>query len=281
LIEFSFFLILVSIFIALVFLLGKIVFRWANKKRKLLYLLCLLSLALTFFFLWTGLFLLLVFSAPLLINTNGFFAKRKSSFALLLFAVALIVFIVAYLDNVTDFWGLLTEGFHRFLFALNLRNGYGFMRAFEVIRYFRYYYPSLITGVLWLSFCTGANLSEKRYTFWYRYLKFFDHRIVIFILIATGSMILSYVLNAPLQTQAALLNLCLLFAVPYVIFGYLTLIYGFKKKFKLPYILGAIIMYVVVIALGPYFLFPVVFMLGLGISDIWMDYHNRVFRKLF
>lgn len=74
--------------------------------------------------------------------------------------------------------------------------------------------------------------------------------------------------------ETLLLNCCLYFSFFYVIYGFLIINYLFKKR-GIPYTITSVIIYVSMIISGDLIVYFTILLLGIGVTDVWMDYTKR------
>lgn len=240
-----------------------------------LYIMLGLSVAATVFFKWWGAAFLLLFVLELLAKKTVFFRQEKRAIKYgLVFLAILGMFLAAYLPHVPVLWEVTLPGFF-----MKTIEGTKFFDVFMVGRFFRYYYPAAIAGILHLAFRYAKKEKENHYTFWYRFLRSFDHRQIFILLAGALAAGLGYLLKFDAFVQAVIMNVFLFGCWPYVYYGFATMIYGIRRL-KISYLLSIAILFLFIVISGPIFIFTLILIMGIGISDIWMNYHKRKI-KLF
>ena len=152
----------------------------------------------------------------------------------------------------------------------NLTNSHLMIEVWHSVVFFRNVWSALILAIL----AIGLEASSHPYSNRHRMMKDFNHNKL---LIMVGVLIV-YFLVQPLKLgeplNVLLLNIALYTAVYYWRFGFSTILYIFKKYY-VPYSVGILLQIVPIILVGEYFLLVLVATVGIGMSDIWMDYHKR------
>lgn len=278
LMEFSFFLVVLSILLVVLFNIGKYAIVLSKKLRLILIAFLLIGGLFAFVSLWVGLSISTFFLLTFLIKDKAFFRKPLAFWANLLFAPIILFLLLAYLPNVSTIWNSISGYILQILGHYSLLQEHEFINVYQVIQFFRYYYPAIVVGVIYYGFCKAVNYQKWDMTFGYRYVKKFDHRQVFLTVISTIAYFVAVVVKAPFVIRVALLNFAIFFAIPYAVYGFLTLLYALKRKVNLSYTLGMILMYLILIISGRAFIFTLILAVGIGISDIWMNYHKRVIK---
>jgi hypothetical protein len=195
------------------------------------------------------------------------------------FSCVIILVSIYYLGRLDLIWGSISDKvFSVYNSSEVFRNSRG-LEVYTAVKVFNSVYPSALVFIaaVWLLYWLDRN----RRTFWYRFLKGFDHKQVIpATLLWTLTGIINQLHWKPLNwnIEGVLLNLSIFFSAFYVLFGFLTLVYGLKKSGWNSTIAAALI-YLIIVVSGEFFPFTLTLILGIGVSDIWMNYRNRKFKK--
>ncbi len=277
--DFSFFLVIITILFYLVFLFGVIVVRQIIKKRIFRYIVFLLPAVLFFCNRIIALFFLILSLIPVLFADFNIFRKHITAFFRIVFAVLLLVFgFLFQKPGVMDLSGIdrLIEN----LLSLSgfFHNG-SFLQIYYISYLFRPIYLSLIFMLLTVIYSFALTAYKRSY--WYRYIRKFNHREVLAVVFF---WLCYFVLNniklkwLKWEYIIIILNLAIYFSLYYLMYGFLTLIFSLKKR-SIEYFSVIIIIYSLIIFSGQYFLIPLILVMGIGISDIWMYYlKKRPFR---
>ncbi|MGL5254341.1 MAG: hypothetical protein ACRC9L_05055 [Brevinema sp.] len=136
--------------------------------------------------------------------------------------------------------------------------------------FFRAVWPALLMAVIGFAVDTSAHPFSGRY----RAMKKFSHTkvvLLLFVLAFYGLFVWKFSFS---QAEVLLLNILVYIAAWYWRFGYSTILFSLKKG-KISYTLGALLLFGSIITAGEAFFLPIFLIVGIGISDIWMDYHKR------
>ena len=142
--------------------------------------------------------------------------------------------------------------------------------AWYIAVFFRAVWPALLTAVIGFAADTAANPSSGRY----RSMKKFSHSKVLLLLFVLAFYGLAVWKFPFFQMEVLLLNILVYVAAWYWRFGYSTILFSLKKG-KISYTVGALLLLGSIITAGEAFFLPIFLIVGIGISDIWMDYHKR------
>lgn len=286
--EFTLFLNFATPVLAVFFILFYQMVKYAMRFPAVLYSLLGLSLVLTVFSPFLGAALLISLIGVLLYQKFVYFQKGRALKFGILFAGVMLLLLAWYLPwgKSPEFW----DGFLGRLYATGWMKGI-FIELVAVVRFFGYYYPvypAVIAATLHLAFRYGIRDQKQHQSFWYRFTKVYDHRQIFFTIGGFVLLTLVYLLCAGslrevlssegcLLLKDVVLNVAVFFALPYIFFGVMSIIYGLRRL-KLPYFLCWVILYFFIIFSGPVFIFTLILIMGLGMTDIWMNYHKRQIR---
>lgn len=273
--EFSLFLAAFSLVLLGIFWVFNYVLRLAFRSDVALYALLSGAVAATVFSKFLGAALLLVLIIVLLAKKVPFFRRDGGAVWFdLIFIASMGCLIAAYFPWAPVIWEDKLPGF-----LLKYIEGSRLFDGFMVSRFFRYYYPAVVTAILNLSLLYAAKEKSNRYSFWYRLLRNFDHRQIVLLVAGGLAAGMSYLFKWNDTAKAVLMNLFLFTTWPYVYYGFSTLVYGIRRL-KVSYFLSIVILFLFVVISGPIFIFTLILVMGIGITDIWMNYNKRKI-KLF
>ncbi|NPV01459.1 MAG: hypothetical protein HPY53_08765 [Brevinematales bacterium] len=246
----------------------------------------ILSAGLLFFFPAAGAVVVIFLSMPLWIEKLALFRRFDGLVYQVPFLVIMLMFSVFYIPETSRIWYAADNAITGILSSFSLLDGYGFIDVYYVLRFFRNIYPALFAFILFLAYYAGTEGGKYRHGLWYRYLRKFDHRQVWPVLgllaMLGGGYILMFSLNEinPVMNDIGIwmFNTSLFFAMPYILYGCLTLIYGLRRA-GVPGMISLMGLFLLFLISGPVFIFTLIFLMGIGISDIWMNYHARLSHK--
>lgn len=271
--EFSFFLVIVTVLFFGAFVLLKPLEEILIKNRILQAFFCVLPIA---FLLINreAAFFLFVLAAVILIFTDFGLYKRFSFTGLeLFFALILLLFCILYLP-MDAIWIKAGVWFENILDSAGLLKESRFMDVYYAAMFFRNIYPSVLAGFFVYLFY--SSMSENKISLWRRYYNDFNHwEIYPAVFFWTVYLLAEYIRLKwiPLKVKEILLCMAVYFSIFYAIFGFLVLLFFFKKK-RIQYVTTIIVVYAALVFSGQYFI-PVFFLItGIGISDIWMKYRK-------
>lgn len=145
-----------------------------------------------------------------------------------------------------------------------------FIEVWYTIVFFRDIWFAILMALLTI----GLESSYYPYSGRYRMMKRFNHN-KLFIMVLS---LIGYVFMQKLQWNGIfdilLLNMTVFTACYYWKFGFSIILYILKKS-NIPYELGIGLLLFSYIGVGEYFLLPLIACIGIGISDIWMDFYKR------
>ena len=138
------------------------------------------------------------------------------------------------------------------------------------IVFFRNMWPGVFVALIMIAIDSSSHPISARYRMMH---KFSHNKLLIMV-----GFLFAYFSIKHIDSESSLstifLGLTVYTAVYYWRFGFATILYILKKN-KIPYELGIIFLVGSIIIVGEYFFLPLVLCIGIGISDIWMDYHHR------
>jgi len=134
------------------------------------------------------------------------------------------------------------------------------------------YWPAVLTSIVFLSWMSTAYSREYPWTWKERLLRTFEHRwgYPLIALVLAGALSAGLIRNETLRLVAV--NSALFALTPYVLLGVLILMRVFHRQ-GMMVVLGGLTL--TIIFSGKYFLIPLLFLFGVGISDIWMRYYDN------
>lgn len=193
-------------------------------------------------------------------------------------AILLIAVVLWYAPRANSIWSGLTRIVLQFLDSSEQLKLTRFAEVSYVAQYFRQFYPAVLAVLITL--LVQAQIGCKNGSFWYRYLRKLSHWKVVPVIFFWIASLVSVNYNRYDQTAfigPLLQNMALYFSLLYSVAGFLILVFGLKKR-RIPYPLSVMLMYLLLVVSGKYFLFTLVLFMGIGISDIWMSYSKRKFK---
>ncbi|MGL5956669.1 MAG: hypothetical protein ACRC0X_08790 [Brevinema sp.] len=223
-------------------------------------------------FVWmTAAFLFLSFGLLTLIGQYIFFIKKvKNNLLYLLGFLSLSVGMWFYIPYTKEVWVSINNLLYPYIQENAGSYTYLLTEIWYTIVFFRNIWPAVLTALIVAVF---ENIQHP-ISFRYRMMKQFSHnKLLLMIGTLIAYFIVSYVDN---NHPLAAFFLCLAFytAVFYWRFGVTIILYILKKSF-ISYEIGILLMTIMVIVSGEFFLLPLIMCMGIGISDIWMDYYHR------
>lgn len=150
-----------------------------------------------------------------------------------------------------------------------------FRGVWQLAHLFRNLWPALGAAVLGMAFGVAAYPQSGAY----RAMKRFHHTKIVLMCLLLGLAGLLWFFRSAQTLQIALLNAALYTACWYWRFGFDTITFTLKKN-GVPLFAAVCLLTASCIMAGSAFILPVVLIMGIGISDIWMDYHRRGSAKL-
>ncbi len=160
----------------------------------------------------------------------------------------------------------------------------GLTEVFEVARFLRFLYPAF--------FAAGVTIfilfiAERHYaSFWHRFLLRFNHRQImtlavlwtIFGIFEILGDVVSRGIFSSFIFEAGVLNVCLYFSFFYIIYGFLIINHLLKKR-GFPVTVTSLSVYGLLIISGGFIVYLLTLLLGIGVSDVWMDYTRKKIKK--
>jgi hypothetical protein len=234
---------------------------------------------LSFFYLLLTLALYLIFYSGAFIARPAFLLRKVvrrydyfySGITFLFFA-GLVLICFVYFPSADRIW----DGLKRPASALPARLDF----IYPAARFFRFYYPAGLSAAAVIILLAGSD--SHRAVFWSRFLARFDHRQLFPLVLFWSAFWIFEILGDVIGTgifasffvETLLLNCCLYFSFFYAIYGFLIINYLFKKK-GMPYTITSIIIYAAMIISGDFIVYFTILLLGIGVTDVWMDYTKR------
>jgi hypothetical protein len=232
-------------------------------------------------FFYTGRWLVFPFVKAGGYKNNGSLIKDNNKLLVFqaVFSCVIILISLYYLTRLDLIWGNISELVFSVYNSSEIFRNSRALEVYTAVKVFNSVYPSILLFIVavWLLYWMDRN----RRSFWYRFLHQFDHRQVI---PATLLWTLTGIINqfhwkpGNWNIEGYLLNLSIFFSAFYVLFGFLTLVYGLKKSGWNDTV-AIVLIYLIIVVSGEYFPFTLTLILGIGVSDIWMNYRKRKFKK--
>lgn len=285
--EFSLFLIVLAIVVSLLVLALNALLEAAGKRKTVRFGLLVLPVAI---FFWNPVAAALTAAVLVLFlagKDTALFRKHRTAVLTVFFLLFLAGMSLAYFKSIVQVWIDIDNLVINYVTPVSLLKNSRFAEVFFVAQYFRFLYPVLLSVVLFFLF--DRSLSGHGESYWHRFFRKFDHRAVYPMMVLwTVYFVLDRLKSAGplarLKDQGLWLNLALetavYFAMLYAVYGALTVMTAFRRwKVRPAWSLGAL--FVIVVISGPVFLFTLTFLMGIGVSDIWMHYNKKKFKKAF
>ncbi|MGL4677562.1 MAG: hypothetical protein ACRCWI_07865 [Brevinema sp.] len=223
-------------------------------------------------FVWMiAIILFLSFGFLTLMGQKIFFTKKvKNNLLYLLGLLSLSIGLWWYIPYTKELWISVNNLVYPYIQENFGSYTYLFTEIWYTIVFFRNIWPTILIALIVATF---ENIQHP-ISFRYRMTKQFSHNKL---LIMVGALIAYFTINYFDKDHVlATFFLCLAFytAVFYWRFGAAIIFYILKKIF-IPYEISMLLMTGIVIISGEFFLLPLIMCVGIGISDIWMDYYQR------
>jgi len=278
-VELSFFFVLITLSVYLSYYSVIFLLKPALKKKGMLYIYLFLSIGLFFLNKTAGVFIGTTVASAILyreiIKKDKFFYAGLK----ILFFIGLILLCFFYIPAADKIWDYL-KGLYTGSIRKALPAAASLDLVFIAARFFRFIYPACIAAgaAFFLMITAGRHYAS----FWNRFLIKFNHKQIILLVVSWTIFWIFEVLGdfignglfASFFLEILLLNCCLYFSSFYIIYGFLIINYLLKKR-RVPYTLTTILVYGVIIASGNFILYILLILLGIGITDIWMDYTKK------
>lgn len=177
---------------------------------------------------------------------------------------------VFYIPNSLPWWLTLNEIFTPVFMGYKEGYAYLFQEVWYTVVFFRNLWPTLFIVLIAVVMESFSHPITARF----RMMQKFNHNKL---LIMVGTLFVYFFLyhfRVYEYVASLFLTGAVYCATYYWRFGFATLLYSMKKK-HIPYEIGTALMIALPIVSGEYFLIALVLCIGIGISDIWMDYHQR------
>ncbi|OHD54480.1 MAG: hypothetical protein A2Y33_04755 [Spirochaetes bacterium GWF1_51_8] len=280
--EFSFGIAIAALLSFGVFSGAKYLLRGVIKVPAIMWTAAVICAGVTVLFPAGGIVLALFLFLPLWIARIGIFKKFDGFVYQVPFLAALMIFALYYIPYTGAIWYEAEQWVTVVLDGAGLLEGYAFIDVYGVLRFFRSVYPALLVFLLFLAYYSGIEGGKYKNSLWYRYFRNFDHlqifpMMAVFVLLGAGYALTFWTGEiTPLMSDIGfwMLNAALFFAMPYVMYGILIILFGLRKK-GLSLMFGMIGLFFLFLISGPVFVFTLIFLMGIGISDIWMGYNTR------
>ncbi len=180
-----------------------------------------------------------------------------------------------YFLKIGEIWEVLNQAAVSFLDAFHIHQGYRFVDVYSIFRFFRNYYPGLFTGVSVFLVLRSRWAFKNPITCYYRYTKRFSHVLIFPMLLFVLGLALVSTLPETHSLHRYFLNFTILFSLPYLLYGGLTVFYGLRRLRKKNRLILILFSSLIVFS-GPLFLFILILIIGIGVSDVWMNYNRRL-----
>ncbi len=192
--------------------------------------------------------------------------KNNSLYLLGLFVLSSVLYF--YISNSTILWNSINNILYPYIQQNAGSYKYIVSETWYTIVFFKNMWPAVFISLIVVSIENIQYPISSRY----RMLKQFSHNKL---LIMVGSLF-AYFITKNISDIYATYFLCVAVysAIFYWRFGFAIILYILKKS-GIPYEFGVSFMMASIIISGEYFLLPLIMCVGIGLSDIWMDYYHR------
>jgi len=199
----------------------------------------------------------------------------------LLIGIFLILIGAVYLSRIDVIWseiGFKVNGLYQ---TTDWLKGKRLWDVYLVAQFFRGVYPSFFAVVLLVFF----SFIKGRYplTVLIRFIKGFDHK-QIFITLSFWCFYIALEFFLPggkwYLLKMVILNCSVFLSAYYFFYGFFILVFMLRKR-RLDFSMILILLYSLIVFSGPVFMFPLLIIAGVGISDIWMNYRKNSLRNGF
>ncbi len=203
-----------------------------------------------------------------LFGKNFITTKIKSNVLYLLGLLILSVVMFFYITRSISIW----DSINGILYPLIQQNTgqyqYIITETWYTVIFFKNMWPAILIALVVVSVEDIQHPVSARY----RMLKQFSHNKL---LIMVGSLFAYFIVkNFDNNFATFFLSTAVYSAAFYWRFGYAIIIYILRKS-GIPYWVGVGFMMATIIISGEYFLLALIMCIGVGLSDIWMDYYHR------
>ncbi|MGL4366710.1 MAG: hypothetical protein ACRCTQ_00285 [Brevinemataceae bacterium] len=222
-------------------------------------------------FSWLIVSLIFIFSGILSLLFRNIFHAKHIKHIFLVGLAGLIWTVVLYLPRSEYMWNIWN------IHMLSLIDQYPIIsvslilkEVWFVICFFRSIWPAVVLGVVVLSW----NSSRYPLTVMHRTLKNFSHNKILILILSLLIYTLCVIFKYSEMINEVMLNIAVYIMIYYWQFGFFTILNVLRQN-QIHYLIGTAILVLPVILAGENFLLPIIACTGIGISDIWMDYHHR------
>ena len=223
-------------------------------------------------FVWGVACICFLFSGSLvcILQNINFLNSVRYNYLYLIGLCILGIVIWFYIPNSMQNWVEINNVIIPYIQQYKGNNSSLFIEVWYTIVFFRNMWPGFFVALIMIAIESSFHPISARYRMMHKFSLNKLHIIVGF-LFADFSV---EHINHESNFSSFFLSLTVYTAVYYWRFGFATILYILKKN-KIPYEIGIILIVGSVISAGEYFFLPLVLCIGIGISDIWMDYHHR------
>ncbi|MGL4393682.1 MAG: hypothetical protein ACRCS8_00430 [Brevinema sp.] len=221
-------------------------------------------------FVWGIFAIMMIFDglSTILFRSISHFLDKKSSY--IIGILVLLILLSLYLPISPEFWNTWNKTVFTLISSASINYQTIFREVWFTFVFFSKVWPAVVLAVLVLS----IKKANHPITYRYRMIKNFGHaKMLIMVAALFTFMILNqFSLLSTLKMMA--LNVAIYTGVFYLRFGFAIILY-LSKRASIPYELMYFLMIASPILLGEHFMIPLFLCVGVGITDIWMDYYQR------
>jgi len=220
-------------------------------------------------FVWIISAFLFIMTSMIVLIGQKIFPYCKLNYLYLIGIFLLILLLFIYSPHSTQIWNSWNEYIYLKLTIYNIPSSQLWKEVWHTMVFFRNIWPSIIVASVMISI---ENIMHP-YTNRYRMIKSFAHNKIHIMMIMLFIYVFLYKTSFEILKLQAL-NIAIYTAVYYWRFGFATILYILRYG-MIRYEIGFLLLIIPIILSGENFLLPLVAIIGIGISDIWMDYHKR------
>jgi hypothetical protein len=281
-VEFAFFWVFLSLLCYAAFYAGIYFFKPALKKKEILYIYFAASIGIYFVSRIAG--AALAFSVFVMLASRIFIRNKYYVYPGLkaLFLIGLLCFCFFYLPAADKIWNDLNK---IFLKAINhMPAASSIAEVFKVAVFFRFLYPAFLAAGITIFFLYITE--SHRASFWQCFLIRFSHRQILalavlwtlFGIFEISADFINWRIFSSFLFEVAVLNVCLYFSFFYIIYGFLIINHILKKR-GFSVTITSLSVYSLLILSGGFVVYLLTLILGIGVSDVWMDYTKKKIKK--
>lgn len=221
-------------------------------------------------FLWVITSFILIFSGIMKLVFQFFIPVLKNKSLYLIGILFLLIILSIYIPYSNFLWLYWNKYIHLVLENQPLNIHYLWKEVWYTIVFFKDIWCSILVASCVIAF----NMKKYPITAQYRSNKNFSHSKILIMILSLFLFILLNYIGILKNLNLIFLNIAVYTAVFYARFGIYILLYS-MKKYYIPYFIGGFFVALAPILAGEHFLLLIILYIGIGITDIWMDYYQR------